>query len=54
MNRSEFEAFYTKLFSADGDHKFLDHLFRTFDFNNDGKNALQFCPQYRFDSANTF
>lgn len=37
MTRADFDAFYAKVFKADCDRRFLDHLFRTFDFNNDGQ-----------------
>ena len=63
MSRSEFEVFYDKLFSADSERKFLDHLFRTFDFNNDGESnnvpvvtslTSRLSQQYRFTGQINF
>ncbi|XP_002128600.2 neurocalcin homolog [Ciona intestinalis] len=34
MDRTKFDEFYKKFFNRDP--RFVDHLFRTFDFNNDG------------------
>uniref|UniRef100_H2Y667 EF-hand domain-containing protein n=1 Tax=Ciona savignyi TaxID=51511 RepID=H2Y667_CIOSA len=36
MDRTKFEDFYRTFFEQDPEMKFVDHLFRTFDFNNDG------------------
>ncbi|CAK8690861.1 neurocalcin-like isoform X2 [Clavelina lepadiformis] len=37
MDRQQFEDFYEHFFCNDKNKKFVDHLFRTFDFNGDGK-----------------